>query len=132
MELLGAVAVFDTIRKHLNHGKSLPYVVSIMQKYRHKNTRASLVNYHFVWCPRRRRKVIVHRLESRLKMLISDVCKAIECEVIALETMPDHVHLFVNAPPSQFDKHSALCRTAKNARMNLRFIPRLTHVGFLA
>lgn len=32
--------------------------------------------------------------------MIGEACKDIECEVIALETMPDHVHLLVNAPPT--------------------------------
>ncbi|MGI9296390.1 MAG: IS200/IS605 family transposase [Gammaproteobacteria bacterium] len=68
------------------------------QAYRHGNTNVSLVNYHFVWCPRRRRRVITGKLEQRLKTLIKEACDALDCVIIALETMPDHVHLFVNTP----------------------------------
>jgi putative transposase len=69
------------------------------QDYRHSNTSVSLLNYHFVWCPKRRRRIIVDRLETRVKELVHEACANLDCVVVALETMPDHVHLFVNAPP---------------------------------
>mgnify|MGYP006267406621 FL=1 len=69
------------------------------QKYRHDNTSVSLLNYHFVWITRRRRKILDGRLDERLKELIYQALEEIECKVIALETHYDHVHLFVNAHP---------------------------------
>lgn len=42
---------------------------------------------------------MVGDVEQRLKELIYQLSELIECKVIALEIMPDHVHLFVNAPP---------------------------------
>lgn len=38
-------------------------------------------------------------VEQRLKELIYELADKIEAKVIALEVMPDHVHLFLNAPP---------------------------------
>lgn len=70
------------------------------QKYRHKTTSVSLVNYHFVWCPRYRRKVLAGSVETRLRELIQEVAETLELEILALEIMPDHLHLFVNAPPT--------------------------------
>lgn len=67
--------------------------------YRHKNTSVTAINYHFVFIPRRRRKVLVADVEQRLKELIYELAANIEAKVIALEVMPDHVHLFLNAPP---------------------------------
>jgi len=70
------------------------------QKYRHSNTSVTLINYHFVWIVRRRRKVLNTVIEARLKELIDEVCSRLDCEVIAVEVdQQDHVHLFVNAPP---------------------------------
>lgn len=68
------------------------------QKYRHRNTSVSLINYHFVWIPRRRRKVLGGKIAERLSQLIKEVCQTLECEIIAQEIMPDHVHLFLNCP----------------------------------
>lgn len=74
--------------------------MSMSSNYRHKTTSVTLINYHFVWIPRRRRKVLVGDVESRLKQLISEVATELDCGVIALEIMPDHVHLFLNCPPT--------------------------------
>lgn len=70
------------------------------QEYRHKNTSVSLINYHFVWTPRRRRKVLKGDVETRLKELIAETAEKLDCEVLAIEVMPDHVHLFLNCHPS--------------------------------
>jgi putative transposase len=70
------------------------------QVYRHKNTSVSLINYHFVWTPRRRRKVLVGAVEVRLKELVDETTKKLDCDVLAIEVMPDHVHLFLSSHPS--------------------------------
>ena len=58
------------------------------------------MNYHFVWCPKYRRKVITGNIEKRLKQLLEEKTTELDCKIIALETMPDHVHIFVQAPPT--------------------------------
>jgi putative transposase len=72
----------------------------MVQEYRHLNTSVSLLNYHFVWIVRRRRKVLKGDLEIRARELLNKKASEIGLDVIALEIMPDHIHLFVNAPPS--------------------------------
>ena len=69
------------------------------QKYRHGNTSVTLINYHFVWCARRRRKVLIGAVERRLKELIYESVKSIDVKIVALLVMPDHVHAFLNCPP---------------------------------
>jgi putative transposase len=58
------------------------------------------MNYHFVWCPKYRRKVIIADVEARLQEIIRDTVRENNWEIIALETMPDHVHLFIKADPT--------------------------------
>ncbi|MGC8631089.1 MAG: IS200/IS605 family transposase [Thermoprotei archaeon] len=58
------------------------------------------MNYHFVLYPKYRRKAITGKIEERLKELIQEKVKGLGCEIIALETMPDHVHLFLQALPT--------------------------------
>ena len=67
--------------------------------YSKSETSVHFMNYHFVWCPKYRKKLIVSDVEKRLKHLIEEKATELECSIIALETMPDHVHLFVRAPP---------------------------------
>jgi len=67
--------------------------------YQHNRTSVTLLNYHFVWIPARRRKVLVGPVAARLQTLIYDVAAELRCSVIALEVMSDHVHLFLSATP---------------------------------
>jgi putative transposase len=70
------------------------------QNYRRSKTTVSLINYHFVFCPRYRRKVLVGQVEVRLKELLNQVCGEMEIEILAVECDVDHCHLFINAPPT--------------------------------
>ena len=70
------------------------------QEYRRTQTTVSLINYHFVFCPRYRRKVLVGDVEKRLKEILPGICQEIEVSIVALEVMPDHIHIFLNALPS--------------------------------
>lgn len=56
-------------------------------------------NYHFVWCRRYRHKVLVGPIAERLKQICFEIATELEFEILALEVMPDHVHLFVSCPP---------------------------------
>lgn len=66
-------------------------------KYRHINTTVSLINYHFVFCPRYRRKIfLIPKVEERFKELVKMKCKELEIEIIAMECDKDHSHMFLN------------------------------------
>ena len=67
------------------------------QNYWTENTSISLINYHFVWIVRRRRKVLTGAIDERLKELINQSVVEIDCEVIAVESHLDHVHLFLQS-----------------------------------
>ncbi|TBR60638.1 IS200/IS605 family transposase [Westiellopsis prolifica IICB1] len=69
-------------------------------KYRHKTTSVTLINYHFVWIPKRRKKVLVGDVAKRLEELLYEKTKELDCEIVALEIMEDHVHLFLCCPPT--------------------------------
>jgi putative transposase len=57
------------------------------------------LKYHLVWCPKYRRPVLANAVAERLKLLIDEVAMDLDLEVLALEVMPDHVHLFIEANP---------------------------------
>ena len=61
--------------------------------------------YHLVWCPKYRRKVLTVGVDERLARIIEDtVAELKRAQIIALEVMPDHVHLLVDCDP-QFGIH---------------------------
>lgn len=75
-------------------------LLSVGQEYRHFNTSVTLINYHFVWIPRRRRPVLKGNIAKRLKDLLHLKAKGLDIDIISLEVQPDHLHLFINAPPT--------------------------------
>ena len=71
-----------------------------MNSYRHTKTTISLINYHFVFCPRYRRKIFkIPGVEERFKELVSSACKKYGLNILAMECDIDHVHIFINATP---------------------------------
>ena len=67
--------------------------------YKHSTHHVFLLNYHLIWCPKRRKKVLVGDVAEKLKQIISEVGKQLGFEVLALEVMPNHLHLFVSSRP---------------------------------
>lgn len=76
-------------------------------EYKSNNNVVYSCKYHVVWCPKYRRKVLVDSVADRLKELIWQECDRLDIEVIALEIMPDHVHLLIEVDP-QFGIHKAV------------------------
>lgn len=75
-----------------------------MLGYKSNNNVVYSSKYHVVWCPKYRRKVLVDKVAKRLFELIHKAASRYRAEVIALEIMPDHVHLLVEVDP-QFGIH---------------------------
>lgn len=69
-------------------------------EYQHARNKVYLVNYHLIWCPKRRKKVLVGDTKTRLEQIIREVAKEKNTGVLSLEILPDHLHLFVSSHPN--------------------------------
>jgi putative transposase len=69
-------------------------------RYRRNAGSVFSLKYHFVWCPKYRRKVLVDGIANDLRELLYQKAEELEMEIEALEIMPDHVHMFVSADPT--------------------------------
>src|SRR5438105_478718 len=56
--------------------------------------------YHFVWCPKYRKKILVGKLATFVEQELCRICEARQWSIGTLNVQPDHVHLFLSAPPS--------------------------------
>lgn len=74
-------------------------------RYRRNAGSVFSLKYHLVWCPKYRRSVLVGPVEERLKELLREKAETLRVSIEALEVMPDHVHLFVNADPTEAVQH---------------------------
>lgn len=69
-------------------------------KYRRTKTTVSLINCHFVFCPRYRRKIFdIPNVETRFKEIAKNIWDELEIKIIAIECDRDHTHMFLNCPP---------------------------------
>lgn len=59
------------------------------------------LKYHIVWCSKYRKPVLAGDVEARLRELLVEKSVELEMTVHALEVMPDHVHLFIEADPTR-------------------------------
>jgi putative transposase len=67
--------------------------------YKRSRHQVYLVNYHLIWCPKRRKPVLTGSVKTRLKEIIGEVSEELGLEILALEIQPDHIHLFVSTYP---------------------------------
>ncbi len=72
-----------------------------MVAYRRNTGAVYALKYHLVWCPKYRRKVLVGDIETDLRALLQQKAEQLKVTIEALEIMPDHVHLFISAPPTE-------------------------------
>ncbi|MCX6640862.1 MAG: IS200/IS605 family transposase [bacterium] len=66
---------------------------------------------HFNWCTKERIPIIRDRSDEILRETINQVCREMGYEIIAVETVPDHVHLLVRFLPTH--QLSAFIKTIK-------------------
>ena len=70
--------------------------------YFRTNTTVCFINYHFVFCPKYRKKIFLNKnIEIKFKELIKEICNMLKIEIIAMECHIDHVHLFLKCWPQQ-------------------------------
>ena len=74
--------------------------MSIAMEYRHATTKVFLIHYHIVFCPRRRKAVLTGHIKERLENIFHEVAMERHWTIMALEVMPDHVHLFISVGPN--------------------------------
>ena len=55
--------------------------------------------YHIIFCPKYRRKVLCNGIDVRFKELVLNNQEKFKYEVIEMEVMEDHVHLLLDVHP---------------------------------
>ena len=85
--------------------------------------------YHIVFAPKYRRKVIYNEIKKDIGEIIRKLCNEMKVEIIEAEACPDHIHLLVSIPPymsiSQFvgtlKSKSALMIFDRHANLKYRY-----------
>ena len=76
--------------------------------------------YHIVFAPKFRRKVIYGELKKDIGVILRKLCNEMKVEIIEAEACPDHIHMLVSIPPymsvAQFLLRSEERRVGKECR----------------
>ena len=84
-------AILNSIPEDVTYGRG--YVYSLQ--------------YHIVWCTKYRKQLFVSGLEEEVKGHLKEVAEYLQARIIAMEVMPDHVHLLLDCKP-QFRPSDAI------------------------
>jgi putative transposase len=71
-----------------------------MKELKHNTTSVVNINYHIIWCPKYRRKILVNGVDERLKVVLREIAEEYGCHVGTMEVMPDHIHIFLKGNPT--------------------------------
>jgi putative transposase len=79
-------------------------IKAVLHYFYQDNTRSGAhcrynLKYHIVWIPKYRRGLLSGKIAERLKQILFQIAKEYGFRIIAIEVMPDHVHLLIEAPP---------------------------------
>lgn len=72
------------------------------KQYHINRTTVYSCQYHIIFCPKYRRKVLINGIDDTLKQLILDKQDEYGYTVIEQEIMPDHVHLLLDIDPTKY------------------------------
>ena len=68
-------------------------------KYTHKRGLVYKNQFHIIFCPKYRRRVLIDGVDVRLREILYEVANKHDAEIKALEIMPDYVHMFLDIDP---------------------------------
>jgi len=81
--------------------------------------------YHLVWIPKYRRDILVGKVAEYTREVLESIAEELGCEVLTLEVMPDHVHIFLLCPPRLAPSYIANYLKGKSGRKILQKFPHL-------
>ena len=55
--------------------------------------------YHIVFAPKFRRKIIYNQLRKDIGEILRKLCNEMKVEILEAEACPDHIHMLVSIPP---------------------------------
>lgn len=57
------------------------------------------LQFHIVWCTKYRKPIFCNGLDIELKEHLIKTAKSLKIDILAMEIMPDHIHLLVDCKP---------------------------------
>lgn len=72
---------------------------NVQKRLKTSNKAVFNVNYHIIWCPKYRLKILVGKIKERLNNILLEKAEEIEIKIVKVAIMSDHIHLFLECNP---------------------------------
>ena len=83
------------------------------------------LKYHLVWVPKYRAKILGGEINRYLKELFVQIAEEYGFHIITAEIMEDHVHLLIEAPPSNSPSEIVQTMKSISARELFKKFPKM-------
>ena len=57
------------------------------------------LQYHLVWCTKYRKQILTGGIDDEVKQMLQEIAEKYQFQILAMEVMPDHIHLLLNCKP---------------------------------
>lgn len=81
--------------------------------------------YHFVWVPKYRYKVLIGDIKKRLQEILTELCEWLGVTIIQGSIQKDHVHMYLSVPPKYSPAHVMKILKGRSAEYLRREYPEL-------
>ena len=83
------------------------------------------IKYHIVWCTKYRHKVLVDKIDDKLKEIIEGIANDNNFTIEEMETDLDHIHLLINCSPQHYIPNLIKALKGVSARLLFKEFPEL-------
>ena len=70
-----------------------------MESYRKSAHAVYRCEYHFVWVPKYRYKILIGDIKARLKEILTELCEWMDVVIISGAIKEDNIHMHLSVPP---------------------------------
>ena len=82
-----------------HHRKNMEVLNKMKNEIKHTAHSSYRCEYHIVFAPKYRRRVIYKELRKDIGEIFRKLCKEMKVEIIEAEACVDHIHMLVSIPP---------------------------------
>lgn len=71
-----------------------------MSRFKRNNRTVFNINYHIIWIPKYRRKILIGKVKNTVESALLEKSKQLGIVLEKYEIMPDHIHIFIKCNPN--------------------------------
>ena len=84
------------------------------------------IAYHIVWVTKYRKRILSGKIKWSLENILDEICKQKEWGKLSCKVMPEHIHIFLSAPPQWKPSNIAKLLKGISSRWLLIEYPKLS------